>query len=308
MSGGTTTGRTYRSTRPRGLAAWNPQRKTRRVLDQVREVLSEYADYLPLAIRQIFYRLVGAYDFPKTERGYANLAEMLNRARRSGLIHFDAIRDDGQTELVAQCFDGKPGFWRTVDRAARRYQLDRQAGQLQVLEVWCEAGGMAPQLAAVANPFGIPVYSSGGFDSLTVKHDAAIRFGRRALPTVVLHVGDYDASGCSVIDSAAEDITQMILDYGHATTLPAFERVAITPAQIEAYDLATAPPKTKDRRGGWGNDEGTVQAEALSPDQLRRVVSSAIDDWVDHEQYESVLRQEAHERDDLLRQIEEVSS
>ncbi len=85
------------TTRVRGLAAWQPQRKTLGLLAVVQAVLAEYAAYLPLTIRQIFYRLVGAYDYDKTERAYARLGEHLNRARRAGMIRFEAIRDDGVT-------------------------------------------------------------------------------------------------------------------------------------------------------------------------------------------------------------------
>jgi len=38
---------------------------------------------------------------------------------------------------------------------------------------WCEASGMVPQLQRIADPFGIGVYSSGGFDSVTAKHQIA---------------------------------------------------------------------------------------------------------------------------------------
>jgi hypothetical protein len=48
-------------TRPRGFADWSPRPDTMALLDTVRSVLDEYADYLPLTVRQIFYRLVGAH-------------------------------------------------------------------------------------------------------------------------------------------------------------------------------------------------------------------------------------------------------
>ena len=65
------------STRVRGLATWSPQYKTQKILNQVRNILTEYADYLPLTLRQIFYRLVGAYGFPKTEDAYGKLGKVL---------------------------------------------------------------------------------------------------------------------------------------------------------------------------------------------------------------------------------------
>ena len=73
------------TTRVRGLAPWQPQRATIDLLDKVQAVLVEYAQYLPLTIRQIFYRLVGAHGYDKTEQAYSRLGEHLNRARRAGL-------------------------------------------------------------------------------------------------------------------------------------------------------------------------------------------------------------------------------
>jgi len=47
-------------TRVRGFAPWSPEKATLALLDQVQGILDEYVDHLPLTIRQIFYRLVGA--------------------------------------------------------------------------------------------------------------------------------------------------------------------------------------------------------------------------------------------------------
>ena len=57
-------------------------------------MLDEYADYLPLTIRQVFYRLVATREYEKSEPAYKRLMEMLGRARRGGVVPFDAIRDD----------------------------------------------------------------------------------------------------------------------------------------------------------------------------------------------------------------------
>jgi hypothetical protein len=98
--------RIYTSHRVRGLAAWNPQTKTRTLLDQIGAILKEYAEHLPLTCRQILYRLVGAYLYEKTEAAYDRLLETINRARRSGIIPFDAIRDDGAVENAPSGFSG----------------------------------------------------------------------------------------------------------------------------------------------------------------------------------------------------------
>jgi hypothetical protein len=44
-----------RTTRPRGFAPWNPQTTAQVLLAQVQDVLTEYAEHLPLTCRQVFY-------------------------------------------------------------------------------------------------------------------------------------------------------------------------------------------------------------------------------------------------------------
>lgn len=87
--------RENRRLRPRGYATWRPQAKTEVLLGRVEDVIAEYEDFLPLTVRQIFYRLVASHGYEKTEAAYKRLGEHLNRARRAGRIPFETIRDDG---------------------------------------------------------------------------------------------------------------------------------------------------------------------------------------------------------------------
>jgi hypothetical protein len=189
-------------------------------------------------------------------------------------------------------------FWRSVRGWARAYRRDRLEGQPCLVEVWCEAGGMVPQLARVAEPFGVSVYSSGGFDSVTVKHDAAARMRDEGRPTVVLHVGDFDPSGCAIVDSLADDVRKMLADMG-ADDSVTFERVAVTPEQIERFALETAPAKRTDRRGSWQG--GTVQAEALPPDVLAAELRRALESVIDLDELAQIQTIEAAERETLAR-------
>ena len=295
---------TYKSHRPRGLASWKPQTKSRALLHDVEEVLHEYVDLLPLTLRQIFYRLVGTRDYPKNEAFYDRLLDKLARARRAGLVSFDAIRDDGVTIKQAPGFYGMTGFWSAVTNTAKKYRTDRLQGQAVVLELWCEAGGMVPQLVRVAHEFGVTVYSSGGFDSLTAKYDAAKRYKNRERPTVVLHVGDYDPSGESIFDSADEDIVALTHDLG-APGRVTFKRLAVTLEQIERYALPGAPAKKNDKRGDdWIVD--AVQAEALDPATLAAEVRAAIGAHLDLEKLQDVLDQEQEDRSELIAHVEEL--
>src|SRR5262245_64066815 len=85
--------------RPRGyIENWTPRPDTQIIIDWVLAVLVEYAAYLPLTLRQVFYRLVGAHGFDKDEKAYKRLGELINKMRRARMMDFESIRDDSITE------------------------------------------------------------------------------------------------------------------------------------------------------------------------------------------------------------------
>jgi hypothetical protein len=295
-----TAGRENGRQRPKGYAEWRPQAKTRVLLGQVDEVLDEYADYLPLTVRQIFYRLVGQYGYEKSEHAYNRLAEHLVRARRAKLISFDDIRDDGTTLYPVSWYGGVEAFNEATMRRAQNYTRDRQAGQATRIELWSEAAGMGPQLVRVAHPYSIEVRSSGGFSSLTAVREIVDRALDRDRPTVLLHVGDYDPSGVAIFEAIAEDAAAFVeTDRQILTQRIIAERVALTADQVEGYELETAPPKPTDSRSRTWRGE-TCQLEALAPDDLAQVVLDAILRWIDVDVLDAVLHAEASDRAELL--------
>jgi len=274
--------------RPRGyITDYRPQAKTRALLADVDKVLAEYRSFWPLTCRQIFYRLVSTISsYPKTETFYGNLCHHLANARRGRLIPFYAIRDDGETTYNLGHFDDEEHFLRHVRRLGESYTRNKLAGQDLHLEVWCEAAGMLPQLFHVAEPYSIPVYSSGGFDSLTSKKRLANRICEIGKRAVILHLGDHDPSGQSIFDSVAADVAAFVeADRPWATVSVDFHRVALTAAQVRQYDLPTAPAKATDTRSrNWTG--GTCQLEALPPDVIAGILRQEIDRHVSPAQLE----------------------
>ena len=304
-----------RKGRPRGFASWSPKSETMLVLDQVRAVLREYHDFLPLTARQIFYRLVGAYDYPKTERGYANLCEYLVRARRAQMISFESIRDDGTTHHKFLKYTSPTDFWEQVSSNAEHYVRDKLEDQPVYVELWCEAAGMVPQLERVAGAYSVPVYSTGGFSSVTVTHEIADRALARDKATVFLHVGDYDPSGESIFTAMTEDARQFLynrLVWDLETYWPDGKlypdgdlpdsvqdlrpvRVALTADQVEEHDLPTAPPKATDSRSAnWFGE--TCQLEAMPPDLLAETIEDAIREVLDSDLLQAMWDVEREER------------
>lgn len=300
---GNTTGRENGRKRPRGYACYRPHPKTRELLGQVDAVLDEYSDYLPLTIRQIFYRLVGSFDYAKDEKAYKRLCEALNRARRARLINFDAIRDDGVVTARRDRYASPEDFMDDVGRRIDGYRRDRQVGQPVRVELWCEAAGMLDQLARVADRYSVGVYSAGGFVSLTGIRGIAARALDRDVRTVLLHVGDFDPSGESIFTSMAEDAAAFVeADRVIETLSIEAVRVALTPAQVEIHGLPTAPAKVTDTRSGsWRG--GTCQLEALAPDVLAGIVDDAIRDQLDLGRWAEQVQAEEQDRIELTRAL-----
>jgi hypothetical protein len=286
-----------RTTRPRGFAPWNPQTTAQALLAQVQDVLTEYAEHLPLTCRQVFYRLVGAHGFEKSEQAYARLCETLSRARRARLIPMDAIRDDGGHSVTPSAWEGTEDFLRAVRSQAERLTLDRTAGQRVRLIVMCEATGMVPQLARVAEPYGLRVISSGGFESVTEKHGLAVDLADDGRRTEVLHIGDHDPSGAHLFLALAEDVQAFAVEIGGVVD---FSRLAVTPEQIDRLRLVTAPPKATDRRAFNGE---TCQAEAIPPDVLASILRDAIETRIDRKALERVLRREKRVQRELRNRL-----
>jgi hypothetical protein len=292
--------------RAKGYAPWKPQKKTRILISQVQAILNEYRAELPLTARQIFYRLVGAYGYPKTEDAYNRLTDKLTRARRARIIAFDDIRDDGATVITEQHYEDVNGFYAHVRQQGERYQRDKLARQDADVRVYCESAGMMPQLRRVTRNYSIPVYSCSGFESLTAKYDLAEAVAQahtyRGCKTVILHLGDHDPSGETIFNAIEADVHAFLeVDIPHKPggDIAVFQRVALTPEQIEEYDLPTDPAKESSHSARWGSKRA-CQLEALEPNVLASVLTEAIEAHLDLDILEEDIEAEAAERQEII--------
>ena len=271
---------------------------------QVKQILEEYRDHLPMTARQIFYRLVAAHGYPKTESAAKALGDHLTRARRAEMIPFDYIRDDGISVMAQAHYADENAFFRHVHEEGNAYKRDKLARQKINMRVYCEAAGMMPQLKRVCEPYRIPVYSCSGFDSVSAKYQlkeacwrAFVYQGRR---TVILHLGDYDPSGESIFnDGLVEDVYAFLerdVPHKEPHEVAIFERVALKAEHIERFNLPTAPPKGTDSRTKNWQGEATCQLEALPPDVLASLLDATIKTYINLAVYERDLKAEQEER------------
>lgn len=301
------------SSRPKGYMDWTPKPDVAAIIDAAGEILNEYSQYGPMTVRQIFYRLVGNYGYPKDERAYKRLADYLVKARRAQMISFHRIRDDGGTTNGGGGGYASPDeFLGALADYSTSYHRNPMQDQPYNIEVWCEAEGMVPMLGQMLRPWGISATGSGGFSSVTVTHGFAQKvLGHDDRPTVMLHIGDFDPSGESIFESMCQDIGAFVIgrhggkwnsETGETLELHGFEdpdhapffiprRVALTADQVDEHDLPTAPPKASDSRSAKWEGE-TTQAEAMPPDLLERILVDAVTEWIDQDVYDEVQAQQ----------------
>ena len=78
-----------------------------------------------------------------------------------------------------------------------------------------------------------------------------------------------------------------------------FQRVAVTPLQINDWKLPTRPTKTTDSRSKNFGDI-SVELDAIPPDRLRRLVQSAIERHLPKRQFHILKEAEASEREIIM--------
>jgi len=283
----------------RGFVDWNPNKRTLTRIEMVKAVLEEDKHYLPLTLRTLYYRCVGRHGYGKTDAHYQNLGYVVCKMRRSRMIDWESIRDDGIRRDEPYDFSNKTEFAAYLRELASDFRLQRQQGQGQYLVVWCESAGMVPQVAKVAHEYGVPVISSSGYDSLTAKLEAAempLRAGRNV---TVLHIGDYDEDGLTIFRALQEDVQAFAESFNCRI---GFERIAVTPLQITQYQLPAAPAKA--RRRSQSSNGIVVQAEALPFSTLLAIVRSEIETRMNMAIYREVLDREALDRARIISMVE----
>jgi hypothetical protein len=303
--------------RAKGFAPWRPQTRTQALLEDIDAVLEEYRAYLPLTIRQVFYRLVGR-GYLKSETFYATVQEACNRGRRSGRIPFSAVRDDGVSRQGGETltYESPREYYAAHEKLSNFYRRSWHAEQPAFVQVLCEASGMVPMLQRAVARYRVPVASSSGFDSVTVKHDlfqdALGRYEDYGQYTILLHLGDHDPSGVSIHESMAEDLSAFCED-SHEEQIIELRRVALTPPQIRRYEVATTPDEIKatDSRSRAFLQRGlapAAQLEAIPPETLATVVRQAVETALDLDVLRASQEQERLERKQVQEKLDEVNA
>ena len=145
--------------------------------------------------------------------------------------------------------------------------------------------------------YDVPLMVARGYASLSFLYSAAEYINTLDVPAYIYHAGDFDPSGVN----AGEKIEETLRELAPEAEI-FFERIAVTPEQINEWDLPTRPTKASDTRSkGFGDI--SVELDAIEPNQLRQLVQDAIEQHLPADQFEVLKAAEESEREIISRLV-----
>jgi hypothetical protein len=274
-------------------------RRTKAAVEQLeRQILDVLEDDHPQSIRHCFYRLTDPRllePVGKTEQGYRVVQNRLKLMRRAGSVPYDWISDSTRRGYHTATYSSGAEFLR---RHIGAYRADLWSDCPNYVEVWCESRSIAGTIVGLCEELAVSLYPAGGFASITFAYEAAdfirdeLEAGQAAH---VIYVGDYDPAGVLIDQSLEAEIRQHVGEDVNLT----FHRLAITEAQIAAFDLPTKPRKEGDRRARHVKE--TVEAEAMPAGILRDLLRGKIESFMPTGALEVARIAEQSERAQLRR-------
>ena len=269
------------------------KRRTKTEMDQLRTDLYDIVSKnQPVTVRQTFYLAVSAGLVEKTESVYKNtIIRLLSDMRLNGILPWYWIvdytrslrkrpsHDSIQEALEACAYLYRRNVWRDLDER---------------VEVWSEKETLSGILLEETKDLDVGLYPSRGYSSLSFLYVAAEAIERSGRPTFIYYFGDHDPSGTDI----PRAIMQRLEEFAPDAEIY-FGRLAVTPDQIEEWDLPTRPTKGSDSRAKKFNGD-SVEVEAIQPAILRKLCRKAIESHLPENWLDKIRVVEESERKSIL--------
>ena len=248
----------------------------------------------PMTVRQVFYQATVRGIVEKAETGYSKVQIDLTLMRRDKSLPYGWLADNTRWQR-------KPITFSNVEEAlqetAQFYRKSLWADANSYVEIWLEKDALSGVVYPITNMYDVPLMVARGYASLSFLHSAAEAIADLDVPTFIYHLGDFDPSGVN----AGEKIEETLRDLAPHADIN-FYRIAVTPEQIEEWNLPTRPTKKSDTRAkGFG--EISVELDAIDPNDLRGLVQAAIEMHLPPEQFEVLKAAEKSEREIIAKLV-----
>lgn len=280
-------------------------------LETINGIIEEYQEQgYVLTLRQLYYQLVSRDVIPNKQTEYSKLSTLLKEGRMGGIVDWDAIEDRLRKPSSPSAWDNPQSVMRAV---LAQYQKPRMKGQTNYVEVWVEKDALSGVLKRVTEKYHIPILVNRGYSSASAMFDSYHRFKdfvesftpeeddvNQDTPTVtILYLGDFDPSGMDMIrDIEARTMEFADRDFGEDFVFKIIP-VALTRAQIKQYKPPPNPAKRTDPRAkDFIREHGATswEVDALPPDVLNALLTTAIEKIIDVDKYEDIVASEVKDK------------
>lgn len=262
-----------------------------------REINARQA-YWPLSVRQLHYAMLNAPPLRhsgkrksqyRNDRGsYKDLCNLCVRARLAALIPWAAVADETRPVQLWDCHGTVAEYVATeAPNLLGWYRRDLMQGQLKHVEIVCEKNTVAEIVRRAAYDYCIPVTSGRGYCSIGPRQQMVERHaasGKSGL--VLILISDCDPDGDEIAASLARSLRD---DFG-VWNVEAV-RAALTIKQAREFqlppnsDAKTTSPQFKKFLARHGT-RSAYELEAVSPDDLAKIVREAVESVIDMEAYQ----------------------
>lgn len=261
-------------------------RRSKAEMEELRTRLHEVCEeFRPATVRQIYYQFVSRGYIEKTEADYGNVVcRLLGLMRTAGELPYEWITDSTRWMRKPDSYSSLDAMLRVSASSYRRALWDNQDSYV---EIWIEKDALAGVVCDITDEWDVPLMVSRGFSSHTFLYSTAQTIRHKQKPTFLYCLTDCDKAGLNIAKQINGRIHAMAPDLEFH-----FERLALTPEQVEEWHLPTRPPKNDE-------DHDCVELDAIPSKTLRRLVESAIIQHIDMEALRKMRLVEAEERRSL---------
>jgi hypothetical protein len=269
----------------------------KQIIKQANAIIDEYqkAGYT-LTLRQIHYQFVARDLYENTQQTYKRLGNILDHARKAGLVDWDAIEDRTRSLRRISVYDKPETPLENLARHFRRDPWDEQP-VLRRVEVWVEKDAAVGIVQPTCDALRIPYFSCRGYSSSSGLYEAGKRLAAYAdagYETLILYLGDHDPSGVQMTISTNEKVDLF------ARKEIEFRRIALTLDQVALYNPPANFAKETDSRTKWYIDtygtEDAWELDALSPTVVDALIREHVDPLIDKTVWDATIKQENEDK------------
>ncbi|TET67573.1 MAG: hypothetical protein E3J56_12690 [Candidatus Aminicenantes bacterium] len=254
------------------------------IIETTNEIIEGFLQQgFDLTLRQLYYQFIAQDLFPESwrdlqlqskniEKNYNKLGSIINDARLTGLVDWNAIADrTRETKQNSHWEDPKD----IIESCIHYFEIDKWEGQPTRPEVWIEKDALIGVISNICRESDVTYFSCRGYNSQSNMWRAGQRmlsYIDRGQNPIILHLGDHDPSG---IDMTRDIRDRLNIFAGNVRV----DRLALNMDQVNQYNPPPSPAKITDSRSRdyiqkYGHD--SWELDALDPSTISDLINDRV--------------------------------